>query len=131
MHYLFGRPLRVSGHYSTLVQPIAVDDNASVLMEHEGGVRSFVDVRWHSRVERDEFRVRGTEGEMDLSPLNGARLVYPGGEEEIPAPANLHYPCVENFVSAVLGTAPLRSSGETAILTDWVTEKVVRSTCLP
>jgi hypothetical protein len=28
---------------------------------------------------RDEFRVRGTAGEIDLSPLNGPELVHPGG----------------------------------------------------
>jgi hypothetical protein len=86
-----------------------------------------VDVRWHSRQVRDEFRIRGTEGEINLSPLFGPELVYPGGHESIPAPQNLHYPCVENFVSAVLDGTPLVSSGKTAILTDWVTEQVMRT----
>ena len=40
---------------------------------------------------------------------------------------NLHYPCVENFVSAVLDGAPLVSSGKTAIVTDWVTEQAIAS----
>jgi hypothetical protein len=82
-----------------------------------------VDVRRHSRVDRDEFRIIGTDGEMDLTPLNGPDLVYPGGREVLPAHANLHYPCIENFVSAVLDGAPLASSGETALSTAWVTEQ--------
>jgi hypothetical protein len=82
-------------------------------------------------VARDEFRIRGTEGEIDLSPLNDPGLVSPAGREHIPAPANLHYPCVENFVGAVLEGAPLRSSGATAILTDWVTEQVLRGRVRP
>jgi len=123
MNYLFGAPRRVSGHRSTLVQPVPVEDNASVLIEYENGVRAFVDVRWHSRIVRDEFRIRGTDGEIDLSPLNGDSLVFPGGREAIPAPENLHYPCIQNFVEAVLDHAPLRSSGTSALVTDWVTEQ--------
>ena len=120
MNYLFGSPARVTGHLSTLVQPIAVEDNATVLIEYAGGVRGMVDVRWHSRVPRDEFRIRGTEGEMDLTPLNGPALVYPGGREELPPAANIHYPCVANFTAAVLDNAPLRSTGSTALVTEWV-----------
>jgi predicted dehydrogenase len=126
MNYLFGAPKKVSGHLSTLVQPVPVEDNASVLIDYENGVRAFVDVRWHSRTPRDEFRIRGTEGEIDLSPLNGDALTYPGGREKIPAPENLHYPCIANFVDAVLGHAPLRSSGTTASVTDWITEQALR-----
>lgn len=125
MNYLFGAPRRVSGHLSTLVQSLPVEDNASVLIDYENGVRAFVDVRWHSRIARDEFRIRGTDGEIDLSPLNGDSLVFPGGREAIPAPENLHYPCIHDFAGAVLDHVPLRSSGTSALVTDWVTEQVV------
>jgi predicted dehydrogenase len=75
-------------------------------------------------VARDEFRIRGTEGEMDLTPLNSPALMYPGGVEEVPAAANPHYPCIEDFACAVLqGRAP-RSSGETALETEWVMAQV-------
>jgi len=123
LNYLFGKPLRVSGHLSTLVHPVAVEDNATVLIEYETGVRGLVDVRWHSRVPRDEFRIRGVEGELDLSPLNGPTLVHPGGTEQAPAHPNLHYPCVEDFVSAVLERRPPRSTGATALATEWVMER--------
>src|SRR5204862_6636901 len=79
MNYLFGVPARVSGHLSALVNASPVDDNATVMIEYESGVRGVLDVRWHSGVDRDEFRIRGTRGEIDLTPLNGPQLVYPGG----------------------------------------------------
>jgi predicted dehydrogenase len=120
MNCLFGSPMRACGHSSTLVQPIAVEDNATVLIEYDSGVRGVVDVRWHSRIARDEFRIRGTDGEMELSPLNGPSLVWPGGELQLPAHANLHYPCIHNFVNAVLEGAPLASSAATALPTEWV-----------
>jgi 1,5-anhydro-D-fructose reductase (1,5-anhydro-D-mannitol-forming) len=124
LNYFFGAPARVAGQASTLVQPTAVEDNASVLIEYESGVRALVDVRWHSRVVRDEFRIRGTEGELELSPLNAPELVYPGGVERLAAHANLHYPCVEDFAGAVAeGRAP-RSSGLTALASQWVIGQV-------
>jgi predicted dehydrogenase len=123
MNYLFGEPRCVSGHLSTLVHPIQVEDNATVMTEHRGGVRSLVDVRWHSRVPRDEFRIRGTEGEMDLTPLNGPELVYPGGVEHIPAPANLHFPCIDDFTNAVLDGRDPVSSGATALFAEWVMDQ--------
>ena len=120
MNYLFGKPVRATGHLSTLVHPIQVEDNATVLIEYGSGVRGLVDVRWHSRVARDEFRIRGTEGELDLSPLNAPVLAHPGGSELIPAPANLHYPCIEDFVTAVLEGGTPRSTGASALATEWV-----------
>ncbi|MDZ4803163.1 MAG: Gfo/Idh/MocA family oxidoreductase [Bryobacteraceae bacterium] len=126
MHYLFGDATKSTGQISNAVNKTAVEDNATVLMEHPSGVRSMVDVRWHSRIVRDEFRIRGTDGEMSLTPLNSGRLVYPGGEELLPPHANLHYPCVENFASAVLNGEPLRASGASSLPTARVIERVLR-----
>jgi predicted dehydrogenase len=123
LNFFFGQPLRVSAHLSNAVHHYAVEDNATVMIDYEGGVRGIVDVRWHSRVKRDECRIRGTEGEMDLTPLNGPELVYPGGRENLPPHSNLHYPMIGNFVDAVLGKASLLASGESSIWTDWVIER--------
>jgi 1,5-anhydro-D-fructose reductase (1,5-anhydro-D-mannitol-forming) len=120
LNFLFGQPQRVSAHLSNAVHHYAVEDNATVMIEYEGDVRGVVDVRWHSKVKRDECRIRGTEGEINLSPLNGPDLVYPGGHESIPPHENLHYPMIENFVDAVLGKAALLSSGASSLWTEWV-----------
>jgi predicted dehydrogenase len=123
LNFLFGQPQHVTAQLSNVVHHYAVEDNATVMIEYAGGVRGVVDVRWHSKVGRDECRVRGTDGEMDLTSLNGPDLVYPGGRENLPAHANLHYPMLENFLDAVEGKAPLLSSGTSAFWTDWVTER--------
>jgi 1,5-anhydro-D-fructose reductase (1,5-anhydro-D-mannitol-forming) len=127
LNYLFGQPLQVTAQLSNVVHHYAVEDNATVMIEYAGGVRGVVDVRWHSKVVRDECRIRGTDGEMELSPLNGPDLVYPSGSENLPAHANLHYPMLENFVDAVEGKAPLLSSGASAFWTDSVTERARRN----
>jgi predicted dehydrogenase len=120
LNFLFGQPLRVSAHLSNVVHHYAVEDNATVMIDYAGGVRGIVDVRWHSKVKRDECRIRGTEGEIELTPLNGPELIYPGGRENLPSHSNLHYPIIENFVDAVLGKAPLLGTGDSSYWTDWV-----------
>lgn len=123
LNYFFEEPLRVTAQLSNVVHHYPVEDNATVLIEYAGGVRGVVDVRWHSKVSRDECRVRGTDGEMELSPLNGPDLIYPGGRESLPPHDNLHYPMLENFVDALEGKTPLLASGVSSIWTDWVTER--------
>ena len=127
LNFLFGQPLRVSAQLSNVVHHYAVEDNATVMIEYAGGVRGIVDARWHSKVNRDECRIRGTDGEMELSPLNGPDLVYPDAHEILPPHANLHYPMLENFVDAVEGKAPLLASGASSFWTDWVTERARRT----
>jgi hypothetical protein len=76
-------------------------------------------------VVRDEVRIIGTDGEIDLTPVNGPDLAVPRGRETLPPHPSLHYPCIQNFVDAVLDRKELLSSGATAIWTDWATERAV------
>ena len=131
LNFLFGQPVKVAAQLSSLVHGGAVEDSATLLIEYAAGPRGIVDVRWHSRISRDEFRIVGTDGEMTLTPLSGPKLTYPGGEENLPAHANLHYPCVENFAGAVLDGSHLYASGESSIWTDWVTGQAMASGELP
>jgi 1,5-anhydro-D-fructose reductase (1,5-anhydro-D-mannitol-forming) len=126
LNFLFGQPLRATGYLSNAVHHYAVEDNATVMIDYAKGVRGLVDVRWHSKVKRDECRIRGTEGEIELTPLNGPELIYPGGREDLPSHPNLHYPMIENFVKAVAGKDPLKSDATSAYWTDWVIEEVRR-----
>jgi predicted dehydrogenase len=128
-NFLFGRPQRATGLLSNVVHELKVEDSATALIEYVGGVHAVVDVRWNSRITRDQFRIIGSEGEISLDPLNGPalRLLASDGkltEEQLPAHANVHYPAVENFVAAALEGAPLACPIEEAIWTDWVTEQV-------
>jgi 1,5-anhydro-D-fructose reductase (1,5-anhydro-D-mannitol-forming) len=126
LNFLFGQPLRVTGQLSNIVHHYAVEDNATVMVEYENGLRGVVDVRWHSKVNRDECRIRGTDGEIEMSPLNGPVLTYPGGQENLPTHKNIHYPLIENFVDAVERKAPLLASGASSFWTDWITERARR-----
>ncbi|HWB32520.1 MAG TPA: Gfo/Idh/MocA family oxidoreductase [Acidobacteriaceae bacterium] len=131
-NYLFGEPWRATGMVSNALHELKVEDSATVLVEYSGGVHAVVDVRWNSRIGRDEFRIVGVEGEIDLTPLNGPRLRVRSNdgalrEEELPPHANVHYPAVENFAGAVLDGKPLMCPIDEAIRTDWVTEQVMQT----
>jgi len=128
-NFLFGKPLRATGLRSNALHRLAVEDSTTALVEYAGGLCGVVDVRWNSRIVRDQFRVIGTEGELNLDPLGepGLRVATSttAWEEDLPAHANVHYPIVEDFVNAVLDGSPLVCPGNEAIQTDWVTAQVM------
>jgi 1,5-anhydro-D-fructose reductase (1,5-anhydro-D-mannitol-forming) len=128
-NFLFGKPVRATGMLSNALHKLAVEDSATTLIEYAGGVHAVVDVRWNSRIQRDQFRIVGVEGEISLDMLNGPALRLLGSdgklrEEHLPAHANVHYPAVENFVAAVLDGAAVACPIDEAIWTDWVTQQV-------
>jgi len=127
MNFLFGEPSRATGFLSNAVHPLAVEDSATVLIQYPGGIHATVDARWNSRVKRDQFRVVGTDGEMNLDPLSGPILRVGRAEESLPTHPNVHFPCIENFVAAILDGAPLACPGDEAIWTDRVTEVLLLS----
>jgi hypothetical protein len=79
-----------------------------------------MDVGWNSHVARHRFRVIGTGGGFNFDPLNRPAVRYAGKEEQLPTHANVHYPAVENCMSAVLDGTPLACTGEV----HWVTSEV-------
>jgi predicted dehydrogenase len=124
-NFLFGKPERAVGLRSNALHELKVEDSATALIGYAGGVHGVVDARWNSRVARDEFRVVGTEGAIDLTPLNGPEIRWPVGVELLPLPENTHAPLIANFTAAVLDGTPLACPGSEAMDTDWVTEQVM------
>jgi 1,5-anhydro-D-fructose reductase (1,5-anhydro-D-mannitol-forming) len=114
-NFLFGEPLRAVGLVSNVVHQMAVEDSATVTIDYASGPRAIVDVRWNSHVDRDQFRIIGTNGEIDLSPLSSGTNALHG---------NVHYPLIENFVSACLGETALICPIEESLKTDRVLHAV-------
>jgi predicted dehydrogenase len=129
MNFLFGKADRATGMLSNAVHRIAVEDSATVLMQFPGGVHGIVDVRWNSRVARDQFRIIGVDGEISLDPLNGPEMQVANRTEMLHPHPNLHYPVVENFVTAALADDPgqLACPAEQGQWVDWTIEEVVTS----
>ena len=115
INFLFGDPQRATGLLSNVIHQTPVEDSATILIDYATGPRAIVDVRWNSHVDRDQFRIIGTAGAIDLSPLSGGPN---------PPHSNVHYPLIENFVSACLGEAPLLCPIEESLKTDRVLHAV-------
>ncbi len=128
MNFLFGRPQQATGMLSNTVHSIEVEDSATVLTRYAGGVHGVVDVRWNSRIARDQFRVIGVEGEIGLDSLNGPELRVEGRVEMLPTHANVHYPLVLNFAGAIAANSPsaVVCTAEEGHWVDWVIEQVAR-----
>ena len=124
-NYLFGKPERATGLRSNALHDLLVEDSATALIGYAGGVHGVVDARWNSHIGRDEFRVIGTDGALELTPLNGPEIRWPGGVEQLPVASNVHLPLIENFVAAALDGVELVCPGEQAIWTDWITQQVM------
>jgi predicted dehydrogenase len=133
MNFLFGKVERACGLLSNAVHRMSVEDSATVLMQMPDGVHCVVDVRWNSRLPRDQFRIIGEDGEINLDSLNGPELRVATRDgvhvENLPPHANLHFPLVENFVDTVLADNPahLACPAEQGAWVDWTIEQVVES----
>ena len=129
MNFLFGKAEEVCGMLSNTVHRLAVEDSATVMMKFKGGVHGVVDVRWHSNVYRDQFRVIGSNGEIGLDPLYGPELRFDGRVEMLPPHENQHLPLLANFVDAVVSNAPaaITCPGEEGRWVDWIIEQAMRS----
>jgi predicted dehydrogenase len=121
-HFLFGKAREAVALTSNVVHRMSVEDSATVLIDYDSGPRGIVDVRWNSRISRDDFRIIGTDGMLDLTPLNGSDLRHGDNLTLVPAHSNVHYPLIENFTNAVLDGVPLACPGAEAIETDRVTQ---------
>lgn len=112
INFLFGEPNQAIGLLSNAFHKMPVEDSATILIDYIRGPHGIVDVRWNSHVERDQFRIIGTDGAIDLSPLSA-------GQSD-----NVHYPLIENFVSACLGKVPLLCPIKESLKTDRILHAV-------
>ena len=129
MHCLFGKSQQASGLLSNTVHRLNVEDSATLLMKFPGNIHGVVDVRWNSHIPRDQFRVIGSDAEINLDPLNGPELKIGDQIEMLPPHANLHYPLIANFVDSIAANSPalLACPAEQGRWVDWVIDQVARS----
>ena len=116
---LLGMPERVYARVATLTHDYAVEDSAAVIMTLPGGAQVIASFNWNSKTWSHEFEIVGTEAKVKWHPYDGPTVLKTVGrdisEVEAPNHENVHYPLVEDFVSAVEeGREPAVTAAEAA-----------------
>ena len=102
---LLGLPESVYAKVGTLTHDYAVEDSAAAIMIMPGGAQVIASFNWNSKTWSHEFEIIGTEAKVKWHPYDSDSVVKTVGRDireiETPNHANVHYPLIEDFVSAV------------------------------
>jgi predicted dehydrogenase len=107
---MFGMPTQVWAMAETLAQRCEVEDTATVTMKLGNGAQCASTWQWSSQTWVDHLSIIGTQGKIVMEPMDSPNLtLYIGkgrsqerSDEQIPLPANMHLPMIQDFVDAVL-----------------------------
>lgn len=126
MNFLLGDPVQVKAQMNTAVRPFPVEDGATVLIEYSSGARAVVDARWNTRIALNDFRIVGTDGILELGPLDSPLLQCGDLKQHLPCDENRHFPCIEAFVAGILDGKPVECSAVRVSGTAWVLDAARR-----
>ena len=116
---LFGLPEKVYAQVATLTHDYAVEDSSAIIMTMPGGAQVIASFNWNSKTWSHEFEIIGTEAKVKWHPYDSPTVLKTVGRQidEIPMAnhENVHYPLIEDFVSAVeAGRDPAVTAAEAA-----------------
>ena len=102
---LFGLPARVYAKVATQTHSFEVEDSAVMVMEYEDGPQVIASFNWNSKTWSHEFEIIGTEAKVKWHPYDGPTVLRTVSRDiqDIASPnhENIHYPVIEDFVSAI------------------------------
>ena len=125
--HLFGKPLSVGSSCRTVAADYSADNASAVLAQFDHNVHGIVECFFGVPTDPDEFSVIGSEGILQVAPLNGGELRWHNGEEwieeSLPPAANFNLPLIADFVQAIHERREPAISGEEGKLTNDVLDK--------
>jgi predicted dehydrogenase len=130
LQYWLGESRVLFADKQHLVQEYEVEDGSSAILQLKNGAPVHTYFSWNSKTFLDRFEITGTEGKLIMDPLDGPELTWIQGREHkelsYEVPANLHQPCVDDFVAAVKqGHRPL-CDGTMGLHTNVLLEQILR-----
>jgi len=128
---LFGLPASVFARVHTQTFAYEVEDSAVMVMRYDKGPDVTASFNWNSKTWMQEFEIIGTEAKVKWHPYDSSKVTRTVGRNvedlELPNHANVHYPMIADFVSAVIeDRAPAVTLGEAA-KTNLLLEAIYRS----
>lgn len=111
--HLFGSVERVASSVGRALFEREVEDTAVAILEMRCGTRAILSVTHAAAHSQDTLDLFGSEGSIHVPALNRGQVLVRtkdgDREESHPPHANLHLPCIDNFVKA------LQEGGEPAV----------------
>jgi len=128
---LFGMPEKVYAKIATLTHDYPVEDSSAIIMTMPDGAQVTASFNWNSKTWSHEFEIIGTEAKVKWHPYDAPTVLKTVGcdikDVEMPNHENVHYPLIEDFVSAVMEDRdPLVTAAEAA-KTNLLLDAVYRS----
>lgn len=128
---LFGLPQSIFAKAETLVQPYDVEDSCSAILKLADGAQVTASFHWCSKTWSHEFEIIGTEAKVKWHPYDGDSVTKTVGRDtqEVATPnaRNVHYPLIEDFVSAVVENRDPAVTPAEAAKTNQVIDALYRS----
>ena len=102
---LFGLPKRVYARAETLTHDYAVEDSCAAVFKMPEGAQAVCSFNWNSKTWSHEFEIVGTEAKVKWHPYDSDSVVRTVGRQvdelSMPNHDNVHFPVIEDFVSAI------------------------------
>ena len=129
MDYVFGPVQEVSGVFSNQAGLYNAEDTVSVSLKFDGGVVASGAYAYAASHEEESVTVYGTEGHVSMGFFRASSVRLVRGDDvteySLPDPAHVHQPLIETVVAHLQGTGTCPSTGNTAVRTTQVIEKIL------
>lgn len=129
LDYTMGPVLDVQGGCSNQGKQYDAEDTVSYTLAFEGGVLASGIFAYTAGHEEDSVTVYGTRGHISMGffQADTIKLVRGGDttEFDLPDPPHVHQPLIETVLDHIRGTGTCPSTGESALRTTRVIEKIL------
>ena len=129
--FVAGPIAEVAGTACNRASAYEVEDHVAMHCRFESGALGTADWNFASAMRTDTIVFVGTEGRLTLSTFGGEPvcLETPDGREEfdLPNPPHIQQPLVQSIVDQLLGGGPCASTGDSALRTARVMDRVLES----
>jgi len=129
LQFLLGTISKVNGHASNQNKIYQVEDIVTGEFLFDSGVHGVGVWSFNASEDRDEVEIVGSKGKIVYSTfMNNPVMLYQDGNIEdfnIPHPKHIQQCLIETIVNELLGKGTCPSTGETAIKTAWVMDKLL------
>jgi predicted dehydrogenase len=131
LHHVFGPVREIAGVAVNAARTYGAEDTVSYSLRFENGVVAGGLFAYATAREEESVTVYGSAGEVSMGFFRPSevRLARGGAEDifQLPDPPHVHQPLIQAFVDELKGGPALGSTGETALASARVMDKILHT----